>query len=216
MKVLELFSGTGSVGKVCREKGWEVVSLDIDGRADININILNWDYKKDYNRGDFDIIWCSPPCHTFSALRRVHIGRRLKAFGMDKIVTAEMLDDDMIKNGLSLVKKAEEIIEFFKPKLWFIENPQTGRMKEFMTHLNYYDVDYCKYSDWGYRKRTRIWTNNMDFVPKICCKDCENIVNGKHKVDMAVKYSGGNNKKALDFKYRIPSLLIKELLDVER
>ena len=213
MKVLELFSGTGSVGKVCKEKGWEVVSLDLTN-ADINIDILKWDYKKDYKEGDFDIIWGSPPCNTFSALRRVHIGRKLKAFGMDKIVTREMLDNDMIENGLPLLRKAQEIIEYFKPKFWFIENPQTGRMKEFLTDLNYYDVDYCKYSDWGYRKRTRIWTNNMDFVPKICRKDCENMVNGKHRVDMAAEHHGGNNKKTLDLKYRVPPLLIKDLLEV--
>lgn len=212
MKVLELFSGTHSVGKVCKEKGWEVVSLDLDN-ADINIDILKWDYKNDYKEGDFDIIWASPPCHTFSALRRVHIGRKIKAFG-DEIVTGEMLDKDMKENGLSIVRKAEEIIEYFKPKYWFIENPQTGLMKKFMTHLNHYDVDYCKYSDWGYRKRTRIWTNNMEFIPKICCKDCDSIVNGKHRIDMAAKYSGGNNQKTLNLKYRIPPLLIKDLLEV--
>ena len=213
MKVLELFSGTHSVGKVCKEKGWEVISVDIDGRADINIDILTWDYKKDYKEGDFDIIWSSPPCHTFSALRRVHIGRKLKVFG-DEIVTAEMLDNDMIENGLPLVRKAEEIIEYFKPKYWFIENPQTGRMKEFMSHLDYHDIDYCKYCDWGYRKRTRIWTNNNEFEPLICRKDCDNIVNGKHMVDMASEHSGGNNKKTLDLKYRVPPLLIKDLFEI--
>jgi len=212
VKLLELFSGTHSVGKVCKEKGWNVLSVDIDGRADINIDITKWDYKKDYMEGEFDIIWASPPCHTFSALRRVHIGRKLRAFG-DEIVTSEMLDKDMIDNGLPLLRKAEEIIEYFKPKFFFIENPATGRMKEFLTHYNYYDVDYCKYSDWGYRKRTRIWSNNITFVPKICCKDCDNIVNGKHRVDMAAKHSGGNNKKTLDLKYRIPPQLIRELFE---
>jgi len=44
MKVLELFSGTGSVGKVAKEMGWDVVSLDLKN-ADIETNILNWDYK---------------------------------------------------------------------------------------------------------------------------------------------------------------------------
>ena len=39
MRVLELFSGTHSVGKVAKELGYEVLSLDMDGNADINIDI---------------------------------------------------------------------------------------------------------------------------------------------------------------------------------
>ena len=46
MNVLELFSGTGSVKKACDKIGWTTLSIDIDGRADINIDILKWDYKK--------------------------------------------------------------------------------------------------------------------------------------------------------------------------
>ena len=43
MKLLELFSGTGSVGKVARDLGYEVVSLDLKN-ADINSDIMKWDY----------------------------------------------------------------------------------------------------------------------------------------------------------------------------
>ena len=39
MKLLELFSGTGSVGKVAEELGFDVVSLDLKD-ADINTDIL--------------------------------------------------------------------------------------------------------------------------------------------------------------------------------
>ena len=58
MKLLELFSGTGSVGKVAKTLGWEVVSLDLKN-ADINEDILEWDYKK-YEPNYFDMVWASP------------------------------------------------------------------------------------------------------------------------------------------------------------
>ena len=58
MKLLELFSGTGSVGSVAKNMGWTVVSLDLKG-ADINCDILQWKYKK-YPVKYFDMIWVSP------------------------------------------------------------------------------------------------------------------------------------------------------------
>ena len=47
MRLLELFSGTGSVGKVFREQGWEAVSLDWDPKFNPNMveDIRRWDYK---------------------------------------------------------------------------------------------------------------------------------------------------------------------------
>ena len=197
MKVLELFSGTGSIAKVAKEKGWEVVSLDLKG-ADININILDWDYKEAYKPGDFDIIWASPPCHTFSNLRRSWIGRRLKAHG-GAVCTAEMLDKDMETKGMPILRKAEEIIDYFKPKYWFMENPQTGKMKEYVDRT-FYDVDYCQYADWGYKKPTRIWSNLEGFEAKRCnCK--------KHTLII------GESSVKLKEKYRVPPELIKQLFN---
>ena len=58
MKLLELFSGTGSVGKVAIELGYDVVSLDLKD-ANINTDILNWNYKV-FKQNEFNIIWASP------------------------------------------------------------------------------------------------------------------------------------------------------------
>ena len=93
MRVLELFSGTKSVGKVCKEFGYEVIALDLNN-ADINIDILEWNYR-DYPNNYFDIIWASPPCHTFSKMRDCWIGRKNSKFG-NNIITKELLENDMI------------------------------------------------------------------------------------------------------------------------
>ena len=88
-------------------------------------------------------IWASPPCNTFSKMRLSNVGR----YG----VTMETIQQDISLIGLPILRRTEEIIDYFKPSLYFIENPQTGRMKDYIDRP-YYDVDYCKYSDWGMRK----------------------------------------------------------------
>ena len=69
MKLLELFSGTGSVGSVAKNMGWTVVSLDLKG-ADINCDILQWKYKK-YPVKYFDFVWASPPVLNTVLLKRL-------------------------------------------------------------------------------------------------------------------------------------------------
>ena len=192
MKVLELFSGTGSVGKVCKKKGWDVVSVDLLLPADHQIDIMEFNYKQ-YE--SFDIIWASPPCTNYSNLKKCWYGRKLKN-GI--IYTKEQNEKDQDEAD-KLVLKALEIIKYFNPSYWFIENPQTGNLKNrlIMKDLPYYDVDYCMYSDWGYRKRTRIWTNKKDFNNKLCdgSGSCGNMIiidNGKRHLH---KTNCGNTEK---------------------
>ena len=161
MKLLELFSGSGSVGKVAIKYGYSVTSLDLKN-ADINCNILDWDYKQ-FPCGYFDFIWSSPPCTEYS---------RAKTVGVRNIDEAN-----------KIVLKTIEIIKYFRPRIWFIENPQTGLLKQqpFMSQFSYYDVDYCKYG-FRYRKRTRLWTNLVGWSPQpLCKKDCDSMDGNRHK-----------------------------------
>ena len=200
MKLLELFSGTKSVGKVAEQLGYEVISLDLKD-ADINCNILDWDYTT-YPVGYFHVIWASPPCDTFSILRKCWTGR----YGH----TVETMQNDINDIGLPILRRTEDIINYFKPTYYFIENPQTGSMKEYIDKP-YYDVDYCKYADWGYRKRTRVWTNVIGFVPRMCNKDCNSMVGTKHSKNISRATEEHINRQSV--RHRIPPALIEYLFN---
>jgi len=218
MKVLELFSGTGSVGKCCKQLGWEVVSVDMIFNATHKCDIMEFDYKQ-YPQDTFDIVWASPPCTNYSKLQDSWLGRIRKG----QIYTKEIQEEEM-KQDDKLVLKTLEIIDYFNPHYWFIENPAASKMKDriFMKDLNFYLVDYCMYSDWGYRKRTRIWTNRKDFKPLICDGKgtCGNMVNTLHKTNLgnADRFKRANqlnlnkyNGTTQQDRYRIPEDLIYSL-----
>jgi site-specific DNA-cytosine methylase len=217
MNVLELFSGTGSVGKCCEQLGWNVVSVDMILPATHKVDIMDFDYKQ-YPKDFFSIVWGSPPCTNYSLLKKCWFGRKLKD---GSIYTKERNDIEQ-DEGDKLVLKTLEIIDYFNPDYYFIENPQTGNLKnrDIMKDKPYYDVDYCMYSDWGYRKRTRIWTNKKDFSPKLCNGNCGNMVGSLHKTNLGnsgsarranllnvKKYTGTSQQD----RYRIPEDLIFSL-----
>ena len=115
--MLDLFSGTHSVGNVARTLGFEVVSLDLVD-ASICCNVCNWDYRATFPVNHFDVIWASPPCDTFSHARFKNIGRHG--------ITRESIETDILNVGVPLLRKTEEIIDYFQPKYYFIENPDSG------------------------------------------------------------------------------------------
>ena len=99
-----MFSGTGSISKAFRASGHEVYSLDLDPKfgPTFCVNILDWEYKQ-FPRGHYDVIWASCPCENYSIARSTAVR---------DIVLAD-----------SLVRRTLEIIDWFQPRCWFIENP---------------------------------------------------------------------------------------------
>ena len=98
MRILESFSGTGSIGTAFASQGWEVVSLDLDPKTDatIHADILLWDHTV-FPPGHFDAVWASPCCTNYSRARtKAKTPRNL-----------ELAD--------SLVLPSRQIIEYFNP-----------------------------------------------------------------------------------------------------
>jgi site-specific DNA-cytosine methylase len=203
-RLLELFSGTKSVSKAIGSRFDEIVSVDILEKFEPSVvsDIMSWNYKI-YPPGHFDAIWASPPCTEYSKMKYISGAPR----------NLKMADE--------IVQRTIEIIDYFSPDRWYIENPQTGLLKDrpFMMGIPFTDVDYCMYSDWGYKKKTRIWTA-VDYNGSLCDKKCGNINNGIHgapimpfkvyNLDKRLAIYRSQNK---DYLYRIPEKLIQELFD---
>ncbi len=98
MKVLELFAGSRSIGRVAESLGHDVFSVDINPFEGINlvqdIEFLN------ANQIPFtpDVIWASPPCTTYSiAAISTH-----RDNGKPKTQFAEK-SDRLVVNALNLI-----------------------------------------------------------------------------------------------------------------
>ena len=210
LRLLDLFCGTKSVARVAEDLGYEICTLDMDSKCepDICADILEFDYECAFVPGQFDVVWCSVPCDTFSVARRSNIGRMVHG----SLMTSERLISDMEEIGLPILRKTQEIIEYLQPKMWFIENPFTGAMKNYIeTKPAVYD--YCMYG-FGYRKRTAIWSN---VELQGCRCDRSHLINGRHRctaigTSKTQRGQGGGGSK--HGRYAIPRDLIVELLTV--
>ena len=200
MKVLELFAGSRSIGKVADRLAFDVYSSDIEqfGGIDYVVDILDFDVTKIPFKPD--IIWASCPCTAFSVAA---IGKNWTKVGDDYIPKNPRADF-----GLKLVQKTLEIIQHFNPTYFFIENPR-GMLRKMpiMADLPRQGVTYCQYGDTR-MKPTDIWTNSTKWIPRPMCK------NGDHCHVAAPRGSktGTQGLKGSYERSKIPEDLCYEIL----
>ena len=204
MKVLELFAGSRSFSKVAEQMGMETFTSDYKEfeKIDYVCDILQFDVSKiPFNP---DIIWASPPCTTFSIASCYHHWNKDRTPKTKECV-----------KGIEIVKKTLDIINYLKPKYFYIENPRgLLRKMDFMQNVGIrHTVTYCQYDldiplEERRMKPTDIWTNSTKWKPRQMCKNgmpChEAAPRGSRTGTQGLK---GNYERSI-----VPYALCKEIL----
>ena len=202
--LLELFSGTGSMGRAFEARGgWEVISVDIDPATACTLCMDVRDLTPRQLPFHPDLIWASPVCCHYSRART-------------NAKTPRDLEwaDSLVQAVLDLAT------ELRVPALF--ENPESGLLKErpLVADIPHVVVDYCMYNDsrstHRARKRTAIWQIGADWRPTrpLCKKDCGFCTDGKHD-ESAQQGPGraGQRRHTLNELYAMPPLLCEEVAE---
>lgn len=156
MNSLELFCGTKCVSNVLDKKGYNTTTLDFNEKFNPTFceDILEWDYKQ-FQPSHFKLIWASPDCTSWSIASGGIHRKKDNINGHSETATL----------GNRMITRTMEIIDYFKPQFWFIENP-----RGLLTHYppfkawrtlqggNQVCVFYGNYG-WTFPKPTHIWSN---------------------------------------------------------
>lgn len=134
--ILSLFDYSGNWPKYYRDNGYDVYSLDIKHGLDI-LELNKIDLPTDIHG-----ILAAPPCTDFSAS------------GAQYWKTKDL--DGRTDRSLALVDKTLEIISWYSPAFWALENP-VGRLEKLRPQLGkgwYFQPHW--YGD-PYTKKTGLW-----------------------------------------------------------
>lgn len=125
--ILHLCADTGSDSKPYKDAGYEVILIGKD------IGVENYHPPKNVHG-----IIANPVCLEFSTARSSGKARNPE-------------------EGMKIVRECQRIIAECNPEWWVIENPATGRLKDFL------GLPWMVYEPWNYgspwTKKTALWGN---------------------------------------------------------
>jgi len=210
MKVLELFAGSRSIGKVADERGHTTFSVDIKPFDGINV-VKDCEFITIDDLPFIpDALFAGTPCTTYSLAAISHHRNEDRT---PKTEFAAKCD----RMNVNLLKLISDILKVNKDFVWYIENPRAVlRKMDFMRGLPRVTVWYCKYGDIA-AKPTDWWSNNLYsiFNPK-GWQPREECFNGNTKChhDSAPRGSktGTQGKKSNYERSKYPRELCVELI----
>ncbi len=209
MKILELFAGSRSVGRVAKARGHEVFSVDWHDYEGINLKIDIEQLKKHDIPFVPDVIWASPDCTTYTiAACSTH---RINSI-YPKTDYAKKCDA-VNWRVLTLI---QELLLDNPDLVYYIENPR-GMMRKmpFMQNIPRYTIWYCQYGDTR-AKPTDIWTNSKKWKPR---PECHNFRNGikhcHHQAAPRGSKTGTQGLKGSFDRSKIPTELCEEIIKVQ-
>lgn len=211
LKVLELFSGTGSISEAFERHGHETFRVDWSDEfyADLHCDIEKLTAGRIVELfGWPDVVHASPDCATFSVAAISKHRRKVNGGGLVPISEYAEKSDRVDVNLMRIIRD-------LRPALFFIENPRAGMRKaDWIQWAPRYTVTYCKYMtnlplEQRRMKPTDFWTNHPDpkFIPP--CKNGDPC-----HVSAPRGSTTGTQGLRLTDKYRIPDDLCDHIVEI--
>ena len=205
MRVLDLFSGTGSSTKAFEDAGHTIIRVEMDEFFEADerdILTLNAAYFiRTYGKPDF--IWASPPCQKFSVASIGHYW----SGGRGNCVPKR----PEVYEAIALVQHTVDLMKELNPTYgWIMENPRGMlRKQDVVKDLNRWTITYCQYGDTR-MKPTDLWGTIQGWTPKPKCSPGASC----HESSPSGTNAGGTAKlKNPKLRSMIPYALGKEILD---
>lgn len=155
---LELFSGSATVSSVLEKHGFETWTIDNNPKLNPRICCDVLDLLPGQLPSEFSFFWASPDCRFFSRDGNATLWEKRVIKYRQYDYTPLCYDS---ARALLLVYKTIELIRYYKPVCWFIENP-VGRMRHIPELKNFapfrYGVNYKQFGK-PYSKETDIYSN---------------------------------------------------------
>jgi hypothetical protein len=149
LRVLDLCSGLGGASAAFKDRGHEVVTVDVERKFRPTI-LADVRYFHGLE-GSFDVVLAAPPCQGFST---ASLGVHWK-YGPDRVA----------QEGLKIVLACFRIIREIKPRFYVLENPR-GMLRSCIG-LPTETVFYCSYGA-EFQKPTDLW-HNLPIRLKLPC-----------------------------------------------